>query len=120
MFVIKLLIIIFSLLIFYEIYLAFNKKQIEGLENESYQDYNISDSSTDAMILAQQNAGNIAFLKQQVDDLLSLKSSVEDLTSEVDTMSTQINDLAQQQADYATSLVGDSTVDVTGTTYETT
>jgi len=116
---ISILILIFILLIFYEIFINIYKPTvIEGLD--TYTDYSSGDTSTNAMILAQQNAGNIAYLKQQVDDLLTLKTTVNDLTDEVSTMTTQISDLAQQQADYATSLVGDSTIDVSGTSYDTT
>jgi methyl-accepting chemotaxis protein len=128
MFFINLLIIIFSFLTVYQVYLEISKSNlnlIEGITNNnsttnsnsiSYKDYGSSDPSTNALILSQQNAGNIAFLKQQVDGLDDLKSQVKDLTQEVDTMSTQINQISQQQATYATQIAGSKPVNVTGTT----
>jgi uncharacterized protein YoxC len=122
----SLLIIFFAFLICYQLYIEISKSYlIEGMTTTddsskiSYKDYNSSDSATNALILAQQNAGNISFLKTQVDDLQALKSQVDTLNSEVATMSTQLSDLAQQQADYATSLVGSSPTTITGTGTET-
>ena len=83
----------------------------------AYQDYSSSDSATNSMILAQQNAGNIEFLKQQIDSLLPLIAQVNTLNTEVDTMTTQINDLAQQQEEYAAELVGTTTPQITGADY---
>ena len=83
----------------------------------AYQDYGSSDAATNAMILAQQNAGNIEFLKQQIDSLLPLIAQVNTLNTEVDTMTTQINDLAQQQEEYAAELVGTTPPQITGADY---
>ena len=124
MFIYTILIILFSVLISYQLYLELSKSSlIEGMESDTtttdtllqYKDYSSSDSATNALILAQQNAGNIAYLKSQVDQLLTLQSQVDNLNSEVETMSTQLNDLAQQQADYATSLAGSTPTTITGT-----
>ena len=45
--------------------------------SSSYQPYD----QTNALILAQQNAGNILFLKQQIDDLYGLKNQIKDLSN---------------------------------------
>lgn len=107
------LIIIFSLLLGYQLYLAFFQKR-EGLEN-SYTDYNTNDPNN-ALILSQQNAGNISYLKQRVDELAALKSTVDDLKTTVDGLSVQVDDLVQQQADYGAQLAGETPADITGTT----
>ena len=56
---IKLLIVFFTFLIGYQLFLFIFKKGelIEGLENEEYKAYN-KDDPNGALILAQQNAGN--------------------------------------------------------------
>ena len=114
---ISILIFIFILLLGYQLYLAFNKT-IEGMDN-AYTDYNTNDPNN-ALILSQQNAGNISYLKQRVDELAALKSTVDDLKITVDGLSTQVDDLVQQQADYGAQLAGDTPADITGTTDETT
>ena len=113
---IKLLILFFVLLIFYQIFLAiFGKKMMEGLENEekSYQNYNTSDPNN-VMILAQQNAGNIEFLKEQISQFTGLKEEVADIKHNVALLNDQLNEIGQQQATAATQLVGSSPVDITG------
>jgi len=103
------LILFFILLLIYQIYNAHFRKSwiIEGLENETtasttasgsdsgYQAYDISNNT---LILAQQNAGNIQNLKQQIDQLLDMQKEVDDMSANVITMSQQIQGLAQQQA----------------------
>jgi len=86
----------------------------EGMENAEeggeYQPY----SGTDPMILAKQNAGNIAFLKQRVDELQGVSGKVDKLQSQIDLLQTQMGDLVQQQADFATSIAGNTPPDVSG------
>lgn len=114
---INILILVFCLLLGYQLYLAFSNKTIEGLEDGSttYADYDTNDPNN-ALILSQQNAGNISYLKQRVDELASLKETVDNLTTTVDGLSTQIDDLVQQQADYGAQLAGDTPADISGTT----
>lgn len=88
-----------------------------GGSDGSYTTYDTNDPNN-AMILAQQNAGNISFLKTRVDDLAGIDDKVTSLQSQVDQMSSQIDDLVQQQADYAQDLAGDTPPDVTGTDTE--
>ena len=118
---IKLLIVFFTCLIGYQLFLAlFNKENlVEGLENSStteYKDYNTNDPNNpnSALILSQQNAGNIEVLRGRVDELDGVKDKVDTLQQNVDTMQTQIDALVQQQADYATDLAGDTPAEVTG------
>jgi len=71
----------------------------EGLEN--YQPY----SGSDPLILAQQNAGNIEYLKSRLDDAMNLKKNPEfaAVSSAVDTLTQQVAVLYQQQQSIASS-----------------
>jgi len=93
--IINFLIIIFILIIIYQIFLAhFNNNIIEGLDG--YKDYDPSI----AMELAEQNAGNIEVLKSQLSNNSGLKQEVEDLSANVANLNQQMKDLAQAQQDY--------------------
>ena len=126
MMLIYVLIIIFMLLIAYQIFLSFNTNTlIEGLENtntntntQAYQPYNVGDPNN-ALILAQQNAGNIIVLKDRVDALDGVKNSVDDMQQNINSMQVQINSLVQQQSDYAQDLAGNTPPEITGTEGET-
>jgi hypothetical protein len=128
MMLIYVLIIIFMLLIAYQIFLSFNTETlIEGLENNNtntstntkeYQPYNLGDPNN-ALILSQQNAGNIEVLKGRVDTLDGIKNRVDDMQQNINSMQVQIDGLVQQQADYAQELVGNTPPEVTGTEGET-
>jgi len=121
------LIIFFVLLMGYQLYLAMkpNDSLIEGLKNESqtqnqeYKPYNTSDPNN-ALILAQQNAGNVEVLKGRVDKMDGIKERIDGMQQNMDIMQTQIDSLVQQQADYAQGMVGSEPIEVTGTEEETT
>jgi len=92
---------------------------IEGLDNatdstSTYQPYNVNDPNN-ALILAQQNAGNIEVLKGQVDQLSEDQKKTSDMQQQIDALQTQVNDLVNQQAEYAQDLAGDTPPEVTGT-----
>lgn len=118
---IKILIIFFTFLIGYQLFLAlfsFMKKNnlVEGLENNStnkYQPYNTNDPNN-SLILAQQNAGNIEVLKGRLDTLDGVKPRVDNIQQNIISMQTQIDALVQQQADYANDLAGSEPVTITG------
>ncbi len=74
---------------------------IEGMEN-TYKEY----GGNNPMILAQQNAGNIEYLKSRVDELSNLKSDVNIMKQNIQTMQFQVDGLVQQQVDMATELSG--------------
>ena len=92
------LIVLFIVIIIYQLFLG-NYSYKEGFDNTGYKSYNTNDPNN-AMILAQQNAGNIEVLKKQIDDLTGLKQIVTDLSGNVTTLQTQVNSLVQSQADY--------------------
>lgn len=99
------LIIFFASIVLYQIlfYLGQACCLIEGMEggSDEYQKY-----GDDPMILAQQNAGNIEFLKSRVDDISNVKGDVETMKQDLQTMQIQVDGLVQQQADMANELTG--------------
>ena len=112
---INILIIFFSFLIIYQILLAyFGHSLVEGLTK--YKPY----SDKDALILAQQNAGNIVVLKGQIDDVNGLKQEFQDLSSNYSSLQSQVNSLVQAQNDYTNQMAGGSNAQITGTTTDTT
>ena len=119
------LIIVFILLISYQIYLElWPHKIIEGLENETtteaeYQPYNVNNPNN-ALILAQQNAGNIEVLRGRIDKLDGIKEKTDQMQEDMNAMQSQIDSLVQQQADYAQELAGSTPPDVSGTEGQTT
>jgi len=123
MLMLTLLIIFFIVLIFYQLFLAYFENSImEGYKNKDNKDYKSYDTSNpdNALILAQQNAGNIEVLKSQLDDMLGLNQEVQDLSGNVVRLQQQINDLVQAQNDYANDLTGGVEPEITGTGEEET
>jgi hypothetical protein len=119
---IKILIIFFIFLIGYQLFLALMKtgNLVEGLENETpteYKPYNTNDPNNpnSALILAQQNAGNIEVIKGRMDGLDGQKGRLDTIQQNIDSMQTQIDALVQQQADYANDLAGSEPLTITGT-----
>ena len=108
---VNILIIFFLILISYQIILGNNI--IEGLDNNnSYQQYN----SQDPLILAQQNAGNIEYLKGRIDDVQGMYKQVQDLSGNVVALQEQVNGLVTAQQQYATQMTGGSPPDISGAT----
>jgi hypothetical protein len=111
--VIKFIILFFTLLLLIQIFLAFSTNY-EGFENNNgFQPYNMSDPNN-VLILAKQNAGNINFLKQQVDSLNKMKTTIDDLSIRVTDLEKSVIDLMQQQKDYANELTGGKEANITG------
>lgn len=112
MWIIYFLCVIFSLLLFMQWYKT--QRAFEGYENATTPTYQPYDPNN-VFILAQQNAGNISVLKEQIGDVLSLKQSVTDLTTQVNTLQDQVNNLVLAQQQYATDLTGGTSPVITGT-----
>jgi hypothetical protein len=117
---IKILIAFFLCLIIYQFFAAC-VSTIEGMENNSssvnsdgYQTYN-KDDPNNALILAQQNAGNIDVLRNQMNDLTTIKSEFDDVKLRMDKLDGQVTDLVNQQAQYAQDVAGSEPVAVSGT-----
>jgi peptidoglycan hydrolase CwlO-like protein len=110
---INLLIIIFILLITYQIFLAhFSDSTIEGLEN--YQEYDTKNPDN-VMILVQQNSGNIEVLRKQFDNISGLNQEVQDISGNVANLTKQVDDLVKAQEDYLKENLPEEPPEVTGT-----
>lgn len=120
---VNILILFFLFLILYQIFLANNivslkMPLIEGLDNQ-YQQYD-TNNPNNALILAQQNAGNIEYLKERMDDIQDMSQQFQDLSGNVASLQTQVNGLVQAQQDYSNQMTGGSAPEITGTTDTTT
>jgi hypothetical protein len=121
---VKFLIGFFVLLIIYQLFLANpHNYLLEGMTTEvddqqsqtNYQPYD-TNNPNNVMILAQQNAGNIQVLKQQIDSILGLNKQVQDLSGNVANLSEQVYNMIQAQQQLAQSSLPSSTPEITGTT----
>lgn len=121
---INMLILFFIILIGYQIILA--NHVMEGLENNtssnttgtnntSYNPYNMNNPDN-ALILAQQNAGNIDYLKQRLDAVQGMFQQVQDLSGNVAALQDQVNGLVSAQQDYANQMTGGTAPEITGAT----
>jgi hypothetical protein len=107
------LIIFFIILIGYQIILG--NYILEGLENnQSYQQYDTNNPSN-ALILAQQNAGNIEYIKQRMDAVQGMSQQFQDLSGNVASLQEQVNGLVSAQQQYASQISGGTAPNVTGT-----
>ena len=106
---VNLLILCFIVLLSYQIF--FNNL-MEGLDNPTpeYKPY-----PQDPLILAQQNAGNIEYLKQKIAGLENMQKEVVDISLNLTSVNEQIQGLIQQQQQSATQLVGNKPLTITGT-----
>lgn len=122
---VNILILFFTILVIYQIFLAsFGNSIIEGLtsdntNNTEYKPYNTNDPNN-ALILAQQNAGNISVLHQQMIELNGLNQQVQDLSGNVTTLQEQVTNLVNSQNDYASQMTPSKAPDITGTTSDST
>jgi hypothetical protein len=108
-------------LILYQVFLAYFKNMgIEGYENKSNNDYKPYDKTTpeNALILAQQNAGNIEVLKGQLGDVMDIRGKVDDLSGDVDNLQETVDGLVQAQKDYVNDLNGGVEPQITGAVEE--
>ena len=114
---INILIVFFILILTYQIFLAhfYKLDGLEGLEN--YKEYDTNDPNN-VMILAQQNAGNIEVLRKSLEDISGLKQEVEDISGNVITLTTQVNDLLQAQQDYISQVTPAEPPEITGAVEE--
>ncbi len=87
---------------------------IEGIENaKTYKEYDTSNPDN-VMILVQQNAGNIEYLKDRMDEISSLQATVTDLSNNVEQLNKTVEELVIQQQQYITESTGDETPEISG------
>ena len=111
---VNILIVFFIILICFQIILA--NHIVEGLENgDSYQSYD-TNNPANALILAQQNAGNIEYLKGRIQDVQGMNKQVQDLSGNVQTLQEQVTGLVTAQQQYATQMTGGTPPDISGAT----
>jgi hypothetical protein len=108
---VNILIVFFIVLILYQIFLA--SKIIEGMDNSNYTPYD-TNNPNNVLILAQQNAGNIEYLRQRIDLVQGINQQVQDLSANVLILQTQVNGLVQAQKDYANQMTGGIEPEITG------
>jgi hypothetical protein len=111
---VNILIVFFIILICFQLILA--NHIVEGLENnDSYKSYDTNNPGN-ALILAQQNAGNIEYLKGRIQDVQAMFTQVQDLSGNVQTLQDQVNGLVTAQQQYATQMTGGSPPNISGAT----
>jgi len=71
-----------------------------------------------ALILAQQNAGNIMSLEQKIETQQAFVQRLDDLESTVENQQTQLDGPVEQQAQYAEDISASEPVEITGTDLE--
>lgn len=106
---VNILVLFFIVLISYQIILANNI--VEGLDN--YKPYDTNNPSN-ALILAQQNAGNIEYIKQRLDSVQGLSQEVQDISGNVVTLQGQVTQLVMAQKQYADQMTGGTPPNITG------
>jgi len=119
---VNILIIFFIFLIIYQIFSVKMDYTLEGMTSDTtpqpssqqYQPYD-TNNPNNVMILAQQNAGNIQVLKQQVDSVLGLNRQVQDLSGNLSSLAEQVYNMVQAQQQLAQSSLPSSTPVITGT-----
>ena len=118
---VNILIIFFIFIILYQIILANNSnlplvvgklQLVEGFKNK-YKSYD-TNNPNNAIILAQQNAGNISYLKERIDNVQGVYQQVQDLSGNVQNLQTQLNGLLQSQQAYANQITGGTPPEISG------
>ena len=113
-FLIPFLIILFGTIISYQLFLA-HVGVIEGMDG--YKEYDTNDPNN-AMILAQQNAGNIEVLKSNMEQLSGLKQVITDMSGNITNLQTQVDGLVEAQQDYISQSGVTEPPTITGATDE--
>jgi methyl-accepting chemotaxis protein len=87
--------------------------------NQVYRQYDkkISDNT---FLLAQQNAGNIEYLKERVNTIQDMADEVNKLSSNVDALQEQMNGLIQANAQYTSQNLGTTPPQISGAVEDTT
>ena len=118
MLLIYFLIVFFISLFIYQIILAiFPKSIIEGMDTNSRdKDKTYKDYPMDPLILGKQNAGNIEYLKSQVDALSSNTTDINQLDTTISSLQDQVNELSSQMSQLSQSMISSDPPDISGAT----
>jgi hypothetical protein len=109
---VNILIVFFIVLICFQIILA--NHLVEGLESGvSYKPYD-TNNPANTLILAQQNAGNIEYLKSRIQDVQGMNKQVQDLSGNVLALQEQVTGLVTAQQQYATQMTGGTAPEISG------
>ena len=82
---------------------------IEGMKTQ-YKGYD----PNNVAILEQQNAGNIAYLKQRMDEVQGVSQQLQEVNGKVVALQEQVNGLMQSQQNYAAQMTGGSAPEISG------
>jgi hypothetical protein len=114
--ILYILICFFLILILSEIIISCRSNNlIEGIRNRKNRRNIKKNTNTNIGILSEKNAGNIEYLKDRMKELDNMDSRINTIQQNVDLMQVQINNLVEQQANYAQELAGDTPPTITGT-----
>jgi hypothetical protein len=112
MVLIYLLIAFFVCLFIYQLILAFYPNSIEGMENkDTNTELRYTDYAKDPLILGEQNAGNIEYLKGQFNRLSTDSINIDKLQTNIDALQQQVDDLGQQMTDLSQNMISSTTPD---------
>ena len=120
---INILIVFFILLLTYQILLANHivegMEGMEGMEENKndFQEYDKNDPNN-LSILVNQNAGNISYLKERMNNVANIGEQVKDISGNLQTLQDQVNELVLAQEDYANQLTGGSAPEISGAVEE--
>lgn len=111
------ILIILLICIFIYILLAQFLGYREGMETASTQKYEPYNQE-DAYILSKQNAGNIEYLKGRLPDIDQLTKDVKDIREDLLELSKTVDELVDQQAEYARQVLPAKDPDINGAEFD--
>jgi hypothetical protein len=91
----------------------------EKKDGDDFKKYDTNDPNN-ALILAQQNAGNIMSLEQKIETQQAFVQRLDNLENTVENQQTQLDGLVEQQAQYAQDISASEPVEITGINEENT
>jgi len=121
--VLNILIIFMIFFFIYSLFMHFFRPHLlEGMTSTDVAEPNPVPSNTtkyepypeDPLILAKQNAANIEYLKQRINDVDSVKKDVKQNTDDIANLGKQVNAILESQANQAIKATGGKPMTVTG------
>lgn len=121
--VLNILIVFMIFFFIYSLFMhVFRPHLLEGMTSTDVAEPNPVSSNTtkyepypeDPLILAKQNAANIEYLKQRINDVDSVKKDVKQNTDDIANLGKQVNAILESQANQAIKATGGKPMTVTG------